>query len=715
MMTKILIGDLETTVKRIDGRIDNSPYNPTNRLVAAGWGFLGWDGLEDYQHSIYYHNECITPDSVDAFQSALDEADVAVFHNAKFDVSWLLEMGFRIPDKIVCTMNAEYLLAKGQRMKLSLKETALRRELTNIKKSDLVDEMFRQGTGFESMPLDTVTEYLEADIRTTAELYLRQQDDFQAEENKSLLTAVDQMNDMLMFLVEIERNGCQIDLEVLAKVEDDFVKEKAELTSRLNEIVQDVMGDTPINLNSGVDMTKVIYSREVKDRLAHIQTWNIGTNESGKSLRPPRMSSGQFIDAVRATTQIVKKTMAVQCKDCGGVGSIQKYKKITRQKNGKKYYLTGDPYKTRSKCPNCEGIGAVYVSTGVTAGLKMSPTSPVDASINGFKSDKETIKALIQQAERKKDSLAVEFLIKLSRLSAISTYLDSFVAGLKRGTRADGILHANFNQCIAATGRLSSSNPNAQNWPKRGFPVRASIVSRFDGGLLLEADYSSLEMVVACELARDGQGIADILEGKDIHRQTASIVNQKPPKEVTKVERQGAKAYTFLPLFGGTGNGELPHIKAYFDRFYTLYEGIKVWHDSLMRGTLKNGIVQTPSGRQYYWPNVVRTRGGRVSFATQILNYPVQGFAADIVQIACIRALRLFRQQNLRSKIILTVHDSLVSDTHPDEIDQVKAILTTAMTEVGEELESRFNYKAVVPLKIEISRGKNWLDQEEYT
>ena len=255
---------------------------------------------------------------------------------------------------------------------------------------------------------------------------------------------------------------------------------------------------------------------------------------------------------------------------------------------------------------------------------------------------------------------------------------------------------------------------NLQNQPKRGFPVRKCFVSRFENGLLIESDYSGLEFRTACELSRDGQGIADIIEGKDIHRQTASICLQKAPEEVSKAERQGHKWASFQPLFGGTGAGQPEHIKAYFDRFYELYDGIYTWHQSLMTGALKNGTVETPSGRQYFWPNVIRTRNNRVTKATQILNYPVQGFSADLVQLACIRTFRLFKEKDLLSKLILTVHDSIVVDTHPDEEEIVKEILTEAMTKVGEEAEKRFNYSIVVPLGIEISRGTNWLDQDEY-
>lgn len=716
---KILIGDLETTVDfREDGRIDGSPKNPNNKCVMAQYGWLGEETVDEVLIDTWYHDECEKPDSTDRFKSHLAEADVLVFHNAKFDCEWLMEMGFELPHKIYCTLIGEYVLSKGRRREMSLKHTAQRRKTKSFKKSDLVDDLFKKGIGFESMPLDDVIEYGIADVKTCGEIYLSQQKDFAKEDNASLLKVLDFMNEMLLFLCEIEMNGVKIDQKALEEVKQQFLAEKNELTERLTEIVEQVMGDTPINLQSGAHMTKVVYSREVKNRDDHIRTFNIGTNEAGKSLRPPRMTAKQFSEAVRATTTIVEKTQAVCCPDCGGVGSIQKFKTKTKIKLGKKYRVQGDPYKNRTKCKTCNGAGALYQPTGETAGLMMVPKSPFYASVNGFKTDKETIKSLILQAQGKGNDIAVEFLTKISRLNAISTYLDSFVAGIERGTRENGILHPNFNQTVAATGRLSSGggmSPNLQNQPKRGFPVRKAIVSRFGNShLILEADYVGLEFRTACELSRDGQGIADILNGKDIHSQTASIIYQKEVSEVTKQERQSSKAFSFLPLFGGTSFGHPPHIAAYLDGFYDIYEGIHSWHDQLMTGTLKNGIVQTPSGRQYFWPNVVRTRNNRVSNATQILNYPVQGFSADLVQLACIRAFRLFKAAKLKSKLILTVHDSIVVDCLSDELQQVKDILTEAMTKVGEEAEERFGYSLAVPLDIEISGGNNWLEQEEY-
>lgn len=727
-MTNILVIDLETTVRRIEGRIDNSPKNPENKLISAHYGWLGSETVDVVHTDIFYHTQCYEPDGISRLVDHLNDADILLVHNAKFDVEWLQEMDLPIPPKVICTMIIEYCLLKGRffefdfegnanRTKISLKDTAERRNTKSYKKSELIDEKFNAGMDFSEIPLADVVEYAEADVKVCGEIYLSQLQDLSKAENQSLNRVIDFMSDMLMFLCEIEMNGVKIDMEALKQVEAEFLAEKNELTERLQEIVTQVMGDKPINLNSGADMTKVVYSREVTDRDLHKSTFNIGTNSKGKPNRPPYMSAKQFAIAVRSTTKIIMKTQAVTCPDCNGRGDFQQYKTKTRTKNKKKYKIKGDPYKNRTKCKPCDGKGALYISTGKEGGLGLNPLDPYYASINGFKTDKETIQLLINQAKGKKKDLAVEFLTKISRLNAISTYLDSFVKGIIRGTRSSGFLHANFNQTIAATGRLSSGGGislNLQNMPKRGFPVRKCMISRFgDRGILVESDYSSLEFRVCVELSRDKQGLADILMGKDIHRQTASICLKKDESEVTKDERQGHKWASFQPLFGGTGAGQPDHIKAYFDRFYEIYEGIYEWHQSLMTGTLKDGLVQTPSGRQYFWPDVSRTKGNRVTNATQILNYPVQGFSADLVQLACIRAFKMFKDQKLQSKLILTVHDSIVVDCLKDELEAVKAILTEAMTEVGKETQLRFGYKTIVPLDIEISSGKNWLDQVE--
>lgn len=693
---KVLVLDLETTVQVTNDKTDNSPFHPANRIVSAHWKWLHDEGVKSL---IFHHKEQYQPDPPEALQRALDEADIMVAHNAKFDAMWLLEAGFRLPKTVYCTMIGEYIFARGQRTELSLAATAERRDVTR-KKSELIDEMFKKGIGFEAMPLDIVLEYAEADVQSCSEIYVKQQEELDFR-SPGLRPVFDLMNEMTGFLIEIERNGIRIDMDALLDVEDQFVTERDQIVRRLNDIVASVMGDRPINLNSGADMSMVIYSREITNKHLHKEVFNIGTGPTGKPLPSPKMSPNKFAQAVRQVSKIVQKQMAVHCGKCYGTGKIRKVKK------------DGTFFKNENYCPDCDGKGSLYKDVGKTAGLRLSPDSPRDASVNGFKTDKETVKRLIGQAHKKNNLEAVEFLTSLSRLNALETYLTSFVGGIKAWTRPDGVLHANFNQTITATGRLSSSNPNFQNQPKGGkFPVRKAVVSRFTGGFIVEADFSGLEFRVAGELSRDPQIIADIVNGKDVHKQTASIINEKPVEEISKNERQGAKAYTFAPLYGGMGANEPPHIQKYFQEFFVIYSGLAKWQKTLMDGVLANGIVRIPSGREFYWPNVKRTRNGRVTNATQIVNYPVQSFAtADIVPLACIRALSKFRELGLRSKLILTVHDSIVVDCHPDELRVVSEALSWAMMGVADELQQRFKYTPSLPLNIEIEHGRNWMEQ----
>ena len=697
---KVIVFDLETTVQRNGSDIDNSPFHPKNRIVSAHWRIIEDGVVGEANRAVFYHNEKDKPDGPDAFKDALASADLGVAHNDKFDLLYCMEAGFPIPPKMYCTMIGEYIFMRGQVLPKSLKETAIRRDVTR-KKSDLVDDLFKGGTGFEAMPLDTVIEYADADVLSCAEIYLSQQADLLEPENKGLAPVFDLMNDMTLFLCEIERNGVKIDMDALLDVETQFVQEKADLEVCLNEIVKDVMGDTPINLNSGADMTKVVYSRYVVDKDYHKNAFNIGMGFNGKPLPPARMSPSQFANTVRKSTRRVMKTVGYHCDPCKGRGKIQKYKK------------DGTPWINLTKCTSCGGQGFTLMETGQVAGLKLVPEGPQDASINGFKTDKTTINRLILQAERKENLEAIKFLKSISRLNAINTYLDSFVTGIKTYTRQDGFLHAQFNQTTTRTGRLSSSNPNFQNQPRGGtFPVRKCVVSRFENGEIIEADFSGLEFRVAGELSRDPQIIEDILSGKDVHKQTASIINQCSTDDVDKAARQAAKAYTFAPLYGGMGAGEQAHVQAYFKEYFNIYQGLGRWHKTLMDGVLRDGLVRIPSGREFTFPNAKRLRNGRITNATAVVNYPVQSFAtADIVPLACVRVLRGFREAELQSKLILTVHDSIVVDCAPGERTKVAEILTWAMTKVGEELQERFGYSPVLPLDIEIEGGKNWMEK----
>ena len=245
-------------------------------------------------------------------------------------------------------------------------------------------------------------------------------------------------------------------------------------------------------------------------------------------------------------------------------------------------------------------------------------------------------------------------------------------------------------------------------------------MSRWDseGGSIIEVDYSGLEFRIAGELSKDPQIIQDILEGKDVHTQTACIINQCKPEDVSKDMRQNAKALTFAPLYGGLGANEPSHIQEYFKEYFNIYDRLGEWHKELMTEVLKTSIVQTPFGRQFCFPDAQRTANGRITNATAVVNYPVQSFAtADIVPLACVRAMRMLDNKDygdLKSKIILTVHDSIVVDCYPGEEDNLYRLLHDAMSySIGKEMKNRFNYDLCLPLDIEMVKGINWNETQE--
>ena len=731
---RILVGDGEVTVDRYGPYkhdIDGSPYNPKNRMVSFHWRMITLTDrwvehggeriyspeivIGDAKRAIYFHNECETPDTPKELQDALDWADMLVAHNAKFDCMWLLESGFKLPKRVWCTMIGEYIKARGQHIKLSLKDTAIRHGVS-LKKDDLVKELFESGVGYEAMPLETVIEYGDGDVLSCAEIFLKQWEYYFAQQDQSrkLHQIVTLMNDMLLFLVEIERNGIAIDEASLQLVKEEYEAEQTQLRKDLDRIVADVMGDIPINLNSGADISKIVYSREVINKELHKRTFNLGTDEFGNDRYPPHMTPTAFENAVKTLTRKVERKEAKYCHDCKGKGRVHKVKK------------DGQLYKNDSPCGPCEGRGYLLIGTGRVAGLKLKPDGPRFASVHGFKAGSDEIDRLIEQAKVKNNLQAVEFLTKKKRLNAVNTYLSSFVGGIQRWTRADGILHPSFNQCIAATGRLSSSDPNFQNQPKgHKFPVRKSIVSRWkdSGGLVCEADFSGLEFVVAGELSGDQQIISDILNKKDVHSQTAVIIHQIPENEIANYQFKGkdkqmrddVKPYTFAPIYGGMGGTEPEHIRRYFKEFFNIYSGHLVWAETNMDRCMTHGWIFTPSGREYAFPGTKRLKGKRTTNATKIFNYPVQGFATgDIVPLACIRALRRFRSMDLKSLLVLTVHDSIVVDVYPGELQLVFEALNWAMNDIAEEIKERWDYTMVLPLRSEVSVGKTWGDLQDY-
>ena len=369
----------------------------------------------------------------------------------------------------------------------------------------------------------------------------------------------------------------------------------------------------------------------------------------------------------------------------------------------------GTPFARTNKCTSCGGAGYHLVAGKELAGLKFKPPGPKWASANGFSTSKQNLETLEKAARVKGMTEAVDFLSKVRRLSAIDTYLSSFVDGIRIHAKNDNKLHVKLNQHVASTGRLTSTNPNMQNMPRGStFPIKKVFISRFAGGKILEADFAQLEFRAAAFLSQDGVAMDEVSTGFDVHAYTASVITEAGQQ----TSRQDAKAHTFAPLYGATGFGRTAAEAEYYTHFTEKYKGIADWHSRLAKEAIATGKITTPSGREFAFPDVVRKPNGRVSHFTQIKNYPVQSFAtADIVPIALLHIDKLL--DGMQSCVVNTVHDSIVIDVHPDEERRVIDIIHQTNKELPDLITIRWGLVFNVPLLLEAKIGPNWLDTKD--
>lgn len=591
-------------------------------------------------------------------------------------------------------MVGEYVLARGIRLGLGLEAICERRDLPR-KQTGLVEEYWANGVGFEAIPKEIVREYGIADVEATAALYANLIQEYNLPGNTHLKPTVEMMNEYLEVLTDIECNGVKIDLEELARLQSSYQERLVNLDTRLQEIRQSYAGATVVNLDSPQDLSQLIYSRKVLDKNKWKELFNLGTEERGASRKPkrrPRMKNYEFVNAVRSNTQIIRKTTVEQCVTCRGTGKIRKVKK------------DGSEWKNASHCSACGGCGLIYRETKDIGGFKLSPHSPEDTAAGGFKTDRTQLEYLALET---KDPTVKEFLIGLVERNAITTYLSTFIEGIRKHCQSNGYLHGNFLQCVAATGRVASRAPNLHNQPRnKTFPIRGAFIPRFEGGQIIEFDYKGLEYRVAVDMAHDEVGYNDIVTGVDPHLFTASHID---------CGRQDAKPHTFAPLYGAMAAGKPDRVGRYYIAFMEKHKGIARYQQELQNEAIANKCIRLPSGREYSFPNATRTRSGGSTGATAIKNYPVQGFAtADIVPCGGIRLRREFIKHGFRSLIILTVHDSFVIDYCPeDDYNEVITVSASALRDVIQDIYSRYGYTLWVPIDIEAKAGINWRDGKE--
>jgi DNA polymerase I-like protein with 3'-5' exonuclease and polymerase domains len=678
--------------------VDGTPYEPENYLVSVGVVLDPTGAPNDTEYFCFQHNNHeFAKLSTSSVQTILNETDLLICHNAKFDLGWLLECGFEYTGRVYCTQIAEFVMQRGITKPLKLEELAKEHSLPR-KRTDLIDEYWDRGIGFEAMPWKVVEEYGRADCVTTAHLFQHQMNRLKQPNNKGLVPTITMMNEFLKELVEMERNGVKIDMDALDKLKKEYITELSQLDSDIETTVRQVLGDTPIDMNSTDFRSMLLYSRVVKDKKMWKKMFNLGTDERGKKLYRPHLTKKKFETAVKRLTKVAQKTEAIHCKDCDGRGYLYK---ITQ---------AGVPYKNQPKCKVCDGVGIQYKPTGQVAGFRIKARGVSDIAAAGFTTNKDDLEYIIDSGGASEE--AKHFIKMSSRRAAIMTYLSTYVEGIERYVGDNDILHTSLNQTIAATGRLSSTGPNLHNQPRgRTFPVRRVFVSRFIDGRICDGDYGQLEFRAAGFLSGCAKVLSDIKEGVDVHVYTKDTINSFDPN-LEQINRQEAKSHTFKPLYGGSSG--TPRERHYYKAFIKKYEGVAKWHESLKSRAIKDGIVVIPTGREYAFPNARRLSSGYVFGTTQIVNYPVQGFAtADLVPLGLISLGRAFRREGFRSLLVLTVHDDVVVDVYPGELDKVVVVLKEALLDLDKMCQEFYGFEFDYPLEVDIKAGPNWLDTKE--
>ena len=290
-----------------------------------------------------------------------------------------------------------------------------------------------------------------------------------------------------------------------------------------------------------------------------------------------------------------------------------------------------------------------------------------------------------------------------------STYADGLLTVINEKT---GRIHSSFNQTVTATGRISSTNPNLQNIPVRtdlGREFRKVFVARDDNYILVDADYSQIELRVLAAVADDKNMQKAFKSGVDIHTKTASEVFGVADFMVTDEMRRRAKAVNFGIVYG-IGEFSLAQdigvtrkeAKEYIERYLKSFDGVSRYMKDIVVFAKKYGYVKTLLGRRRYIPEINSSNHMVKAFGERVaLNAPIQGTAADIIKLAMVNVYRRLSENNMKSKLILQVHDELIIEAHKSELEEVKNILR-------EEMENAFPLS--VPLKVDMGYGRSWYD-----
>ncbi len=329
---------------------------------------------------------------------------------------------------------------------------------------------------------------------------------------------------------------------------------------------------------------------------------------------------------------------------------------------------------------------------------------PKKTKTGQYSTSEDVLSYLAKEHQIIKDVLNYRGLAKLK-----STYIDALPEQVEEST---GRVHTDYMQTVAATGRLSSNNPNLQNIPirtERGRQVRKAFIPRDDNYILLAADYSQIELRIIASLSEETTMIEAFKNGEDIHASTASKVFNVPLDEVTRDQRSNAKTVNFGIIYGVSAFGlsnqtdlSRTEAKELIDTYYKTYPKLRNYISDQIDFAREHGYVQTVLGRRRYLKDINGSNAiVRGAAERNAVNAPIQGSAADIIKIAMINIHKKLKEGNFKTKMLLQVHDELVFDVFKPELEDLQVMIKTEMENA---------YELLVPLDVELGIGENWLE-----
>ena len=355
--------------------------------------------------------------------------------------------------------------------------------------------------------------------------------------------------------------------------------------------------------------------------------------------------------------------------------------------------------------PNLNILSPIQIGSLIFEKLKLDPkVKPKTGVRYSYPTDEDTLSALADKHPIINEILEYRGVRKL-----LSTYIDPLPTNVSPVT---GKIHTTFNQALTATGRLSSSKPNLQNIPirtERGKEIRKAFIPSHPDGVIVSADYSQIELRIMAHLSCDTHLVEAFRKGEDVHAMTAAKIFGTTPEEVTSDQRRIAKTANFGIMYGisAFGLSQRLHIsrqeaKKIIDDYFRNFPAISSYIEDTLASARETGYVETLFGRRRYLPDLTSRNGTVRSLAERnAINAPIQGTSADIIKIAMINVAKRIEEEGLESRMVLQIHDELLFDALPSEVERLERL-------VREEMENVI--KLSVPLTVECNHGNNWLE-----